>query len=524
MGAYEQGRDDEYLARLDTSISKFINRYNANPSSSNRRTIFLFPGGMGSQLAQATSDYTSGPPFSYDDIWLNCATVFGAAINLQMHGDIDYGDCYIVPDGCVDFPPLLQPYDDFISWCQANFLDLFVFGWDWRRDVNDTVDFFLNKFLPKFKSRVAGCVPNPLNDFTLLSHSFGGLVVKLILNQASNFYVQKMKRAITVAAPFYGYGGQVHRYFKGDPDLNADPFYGATTVTEVVSTCPGPYELMFLDGATYDANKAAFQNDPDGYNLTAYPSLDAASGQRADPYNPIPGKPTPGSTGGVRYISNHKFDWQLLSDAVPVRASVASKLSPGVTAKFSNIRGVQTAYGADVAGTVVGQTWSLAPRKFDPDRDTDPIVDSFGPGDGVIPAWSARFAFLSNRVKTVTGDFEHMTMMNYQPVQSAIWELLGLPMNAMRPVRAKKMAAATRADLNQFLHGLKALGVKKQSPKQRAKAVRKYLQKFDPEQLQAFLGRVYLDLLKSPSQKTGSFARKRRGRAQRKPKGGARRR
>src|SRR5262249_7969976 len=181
---------------------------------------------------------------------------------------------------------------------------------------------------------------------------------------------------------------------------------------------------------------------------------------------------------------------------LPVRASVASKLSLGVTAKFSNIRGVQTAYGADVAGTVVGQTWSLAPRKFDPDRDTDPIVDSFGPGDGVIPAWSARLAFLSNRVKTVTGDFEHMTMMNYQPVQSAIWELLGLPMNAMRPVRAKKMAAATRADLNQFLHGLKALGVKKQSPKQRAKAVRKYLQKFDPEQLQAFLGRVYLDLLK----------------------------
>ena len=52
-------------------------------------------------------------------------------------------------------------------------------------------------------------------------------MVKLILNQTSNKYVQKMKRAISVAAPFYGYGGQLHRYFKGYTDFNSDPFYGA---------------------------------------------------------------------------------------------------------------------------------------------------------------------------------------------------------------------------------------------------------------------------------------------------------
>jgi hypothetical protein len=177
MGVYEKGRDKEYLARLDTPIKNFISQYNANLSQKGRRTIFLFPGGMGSQLARATTDYKSGPPFSYDDIWLNCATVFGAAFYMQMQGDIDYQQHYIVPDGCVDFAPLqLQPYGDFIRWCQTNSLDLFVFGRDWRRDVNETVDLFLNKFLPKFESRVASCTPNPLNDFTLLSHSFGGLM------------------------------------------------------------------------------------------------------------------------------------------------------------------------------------------------------------------------------------------------------------------------------------------------------------------------------------------------------------
>jgi hypothetical protein len=30
-----------------------------------------------------------------------------------------------------------------------------------------------------------------------------------------------MKRAITVAPPFYGYGGQLHRYFKGYLDFKS---------------------------------------------------------------------------------------------------------------------------------------------------------------------------------------------------------------------------------------------------------------------------------------------------------------
>ena len=44
-----------------------------------------------------------------------------------------------------------------------------------------------------------------------------------------------MRRAMTVGSPLYGYGGQVHRYFKGDPDFNR--FYRPTTVTEIISAC-----------------------------------------------------------------------------------------------------------------------------------------------------------------------------------------------------------------------------------------------------------------------------------------------
>ena len=86
MATYEQGRDQEYLARLDGAISTFISHYNANPSSTNRRTLFLFPGGMGSQLDRARSPHSSPPPFSYDVAWLDCGIVFGNVTNLRMNG------------------------------------------------------------------------------------------------------------------------------------------------------------------------------------------------------------------------------------------------------------------------------------------------------------------------------------------------------------------------------------------------------------------------------------------------------
>ena len=64
MSTYGQKRDDEYLNRLKSSgpISDFITSYNANLSAPHR-TIFLFPGGMGSQLLRATADVYQGPPF-----------------------------------------------------------------------------------------------------------------------------------------------------------------------------------------------------------------------------------------------------------------------------------------------------------------------------------------------------------------------------------------------------------------------------------------------------------------------------
>ena len=522
MGTYEQGRDQEYLLKLDGAIRTFISRYNANPSATNRRTLFLFPGGMGSQLDRARSPHTSSPPFSYDVAWLDCGIVSGNVINLQMNGTVDSQQRYVVPDGCIDFLTL-RPYHGFIQWCQTNRLDLFVFGWDWRRDIRQTVRFFLDQFLPAFDARVTGqCTPHPLDDFTLVGHSFGGMVIKLILNEESNAYVQRLARAITVASPFYGYGGNVPRYFKGDPDLNWTlGSGGAAKVTEVVSTLASTYELQFLDEATYNANQTALANDPEGYNLLSYPSMDATTvGLRADPYNPVPGQPGPGATGNVRYISNHKFDWSLLASALGVYQSVAAPLTATTAAKFYNLRGVQFKNGAALNNTVVSQTWRLVPPTFDPDADPDPFTDALGPGDGTQPAWTTRLLGLPDgHVITVKGDLEHQTLMNQRRVQTKIAVLLGLPTKKVKHMRTRKMPATSRTELNKFTARARAAIEKEESAEKRSEIIRKVLRQYTPDQLQALLGRAYLDALKSPSQKTDKPASTKRVPAPRKRTG-----
>ena len=95
-------------------------------------TIFLFPGGFASQLVRARQPADAGPPFAFEPLWLTCGFLLGGAKALAIEGGDDSEQRFILPDGYVDFVTL-QPYGGFADWCAANWLDVFVFGWDWRR-------------------------------------------------------------------------------------------------------------------------------------------------------------------------------------------------------------------------------------------------------------------------------------------------------------------------------------------------------------------------------------------------------
>src|SRR6266480_2268555 len=222
MTDFATSRDAAYVDRIQPAIEDFASQFEINSHSNlgKRRTIFLFPGGIGSQLMRAFQTFPD-PPKSFEKVWLDAGLFFDAPHLTILSGGADTEQKYIVPDGCVDIPGVafLGPYENFIQWCRLNSIDLFVFGWDWRRSVQDAANFFLNIFLPMFAARFGGHTPHLLDNFTPLGHSAGGMVVKAILNSTANQFVQRAKKAITVATPFYGYGEQIRRFLKGDPNL-----------------------------------------------------------------------------------------------------------------------------------------------------------------------------------------------------------------------------------------------------------------------------------------------------------------
>jgi pimeloyl-ACP methyl ester carboxylesterase len=290
---YELMRDNEQFAQLDGAISDFISRYKVNSVNPivPRKTVILFPGGMASRLRRARTAYAPNlASYFYDVRWLDKSIAFGAALELQMANDIDLAQRIVIADGPVDFglylPPVVigyVPYQGFIDWCDQQRIDWFIFGWDWRRRMEFTVDMFLNRFLPQFQARVQlECKADPLADFSLVGHSFGGMVVKLIVNQAAHVFIIQMQNAITVGSPFYGYAGHVHRYFEGDDSLI---FYDRSSMARVVSSLQGGYTLLFLDEATYNIVQPHLLADT--YPLYDYPSRDAGDNSIADPYNPI---------------------------------------------------------------------------------------------------------------------------------------------------------------------------------------------------------------------------------------------
>jgi pimeloyl-ACP methyl ester carboxylesterase len=489
--SYGQTRDSEQLRILSVAIGEFIGRYLANPATKNRQTVILFPGAMGSQLQRATSAYNGGvggpQTFSYDSVWLNVFTFLGAALNLGMTKDStgtfrDAQDRLIIANGPIDIFGV-KPYEDFIDWCDANQLDWFVFGWDWRRRLEEAADFFVQQFLPLFQTTVqAACGADPLGNLTLVGHSSGGLVVDLLLQRCP-----QVNRAISVGTPFYGTPSQSHRYFEGESFLN---YFGTKTIVKLISSMPGGYTLLFLDAATYAAAGPALQNDP-SYPLAAYPSLDAGNAAVfADPYNPTTNGPL------VRYPAATGFDALELGHGDLICHGVTGGLTAAQAAKFTNIRGVRA-----VNATAIAQTWGWISPSFDPNTGTTPITDSaIGPGDDVVPAWSARLVGCPNNVVTLKGVANHVFLMNDPKTLQELGQiLLGGPSIMVRRIK-RTVEPAPSSEARAFVRRLQqqfAKGPEFKPPD--PMAVHEYLDRFPTAKLQSVFARVMIDLVAGPA-------------------------
>jgi len=485
---YDQARTAEELSLLQPSLLQFVQQYQKD-----RPTVILLPGGMASSLLQADQAYNGGDgPFACQTVWLPVEIFCGGAPQLAMTGDIDWQEHITDALGTIAFAGM-NPYSGFQLWCTLNELNCFILGWDWRRRLEHTVDFMEQSFLPALQTMIQQQYGvDPLQNYTLIGHSYGGMVLKLFLTRGGNF-VPGISRAITVGSPFYGYGGSQHYYFAGLTELNT--FYSRKEVATIIGSMQGPYSLLFLDFPTYEDVAAALQDDP--YPLNAYPSLDSTNPATiADPYNP--------ATNGalVRYPEGGWFDTGSLAQGLATRANLVAPLPTDVNAKFYNIRGVQTnSAGAVIDGTISRQTWDWINPGFDPNSDPDPIHSFNGPGDDTLPAWSTRLVTTpKENVITIQGSvddlFEHMFLMDHPLVLAALQQLLGLDIAALglfKQISVKRVPAASSEALRDFLHEVAAarrLGG-------RAAAI-KLLAETNQRDLQSLTRRFFNNLLKPP--------------------------
>ena len=510
MTSYSAIRDAEQLRYLQNDIASFILRYQSRPPGTKRKTLFLFPGGMGSKLLRARTPYQANGPsnqtFQYDTVWLTPLTFLGEALDLEMNEVNgvyqDLADRIIIPYGAVDLFGL-TPYTQFTDWCEQNQIDWFVFGWDWRRRLEDTVDFFLNTFLPVFQSETQQSCPNALDDVVLLGHSFGGMVVNLILQQQSGV-PENLTCAVTAASPFYGYDGQIHRWFEG---MSWFFLLDKAKVVDVITSLPGVYVLPYLDLTTWGTYGNALQADPD-YPLTTYPSHDAVNtALDIDPFNPGPN----------RYPQNTGFNWNELAYGLQTYRDIAAGPPQNYIGLFYNIRGVQPA-PSTTPGSI---SWTALTGPNNP--GTSPIGTGPGvPGDDTLPAWTTRLVTLpADQVQTVPVS-DHMFMMEEPATQAVVGELLWgaeVTMAVKRLSPPRPVKPATREQVIEFLQGLHKF--RREEGFIDEAGLNDYIESQSSGSLKSLARRIMMDLLKSPVAVT---APEKPGRRPPKPKAPAKKR
>jgi hypothetical protein len=453
---YEQTRDDEQWAAHNRAISDFLAQYGGNGTGPARqhRTVFFFPGGMACQLWRSTTPYQDGVSqnFQYDIMWLTLKSLVAEdQLNLGMYVNggtsRDLDDYIVIADGAVNCAGY-TPHQEFITWCNDNGFDLFVFNWDWRRRLDEVVTYFLNRFLPSFRARVlaeGGWDPtDPVaGNFSMVGHSFGGMLVNTILRSGDPVAAQ-MSKAITVATPFYGYASQIHRWFEGQQDLNG--LFGAHTddMIRVITSLPGLYVLHFLDLVTYTQNQQGLANDP--FSLVQYPSVDYSTGNNFDPWFQ---QTNPNNANLVRFPENMGFQTGELTYELGVFQQMASPMPANLAAKFYNIRGVQLdGDGNPLANTVGSVTVDWIDKNTFSSMNTSPIRDGPPvPGDDTQPAWTARLVTnAAERIRTVEAtDVSHIFLMSHPGTLSQIASILQPQEAAMMMVVTRKMPPPQRA-------------------------------------------------------------------------------
>ena len=445
--SYSTVRRAEVHGSFDRRLTDFAAEF--DPSG---RTIVLLPGGMGSQLNRSARKYKEDAAGleDYRPLWITLGLLFGDAPKLAIgEDDRDEGGHMIVPDGPLRFLLMDRPYDATERFFRQRGFNFIVFGYDWRRPVAESAA-FCQEFLGRMRAKISNVHGvDPLPSTTLLCHSMGGLVAKLLLHrvikadmsegEAADEAAGWFERIITVGTPFYGTSDHVVRYYKGQYPLNR--VYPPSEVARVAASLPGPYILLFLDRQT-------FEEEQETLGLEEFPVRDGGSGGDADFHDPE--------------LLSRFPEWvsrKHLRDAAKVQQAISRRMPAAVMERFFNVR------SGNNPNTAVKWVWNgIDAGEFDWD-EADASVALAGSadapagecGDGTVPYWSARLAAVAGRnVYGLRQAFDHGTLLEHGETLAVVRQTIEageLPAEDSPPVSEHVSAAprASRAELEAYL-------------------------------------------------------------------------
>ncbi|WP_299848738.1 hypothetical protein [uncultured Roseovarius sp.] len=355
----------ESMDMIDEALDVFFQNFDPN-----QPTIVLLPGGLGSALRQSRSAFNGfpQPPSAFRRvIWVNMGLLFGEALRLPIDADgFDTKHKIVVADGDIDYC-LVHPYSDAVRYFRDHLCaNVLVMGWDWRRKVMTSVD-YLAQTLTEMSARALNMTgQNILQNTHLIGHSMGGMVAKLLMSSQPHL-AKDLQGMISVGSPFYGYFGQLDRFYNGVEYFNM--LYSAPVVAKITSSWPGMYSLLPIDEMTYDHSHKAI-------GLTSYPVVDSESGKPVDPYS---------SSSFSRYPK-----WTRTGEiprGFSVRQVLAAPLQGSLGEKVFHLRVNE----ADT--TQSSAIWEpKLPPHYVPGHSPSPVKFGLGAGDGTIPVWSAALA------------------------------------------------------------------------------------------------------------------------------------
>lgn len=412
--SYERYRADLIGRYFDYQLELFVNRYHPD-----KKSLILLPGGMGSQLERTGSPYPTSPNVITNVVWigLGIAPPFLDALKLEIDLRGKDKDSFVVaPHGPLSFIGL-TPYErlEALAWEQD--WNYCVFGFDWRRPIEESSAFF-KKFILDFRQRIREKHnQDPMPDLTIVCHSMGGIVCTDALRDA-RVNSLPFNAVVTIATPFYGTATQQQAYFIGEPGV-LNILYGADPVTRIVSSLPGPYVLFYLPKSIYD-------RDGERLGLTRYPEYDADNPNiEVDPYD----QSSRVLRRWPRAVRDHR---KYLVSASRTLENISSPIDGNVARRFFNVRSCLDDQ------TAVELLWNnIDGDTIDPDRTPSPVTGVAGPGDGTVPYWSAFHAYCDNR-HDLTQASVHGYLLQHDEVLQLIWLMV---MKRKLPTRMRTRGA-----------------------------------------------------------------------------------